>query len=144
MYEKEFGGLGIPNLKEVNMCLLGSWIKRYVEGDGKLWKSVIDNKYLTNSPNIFVSCSLNASTFWKGVTSVIRAIKFGYRWMVGDGAKIRFWEDTSIGIAPLVVQFWDLYLICMEKDATIQIVWDGVDLKLTFRRSLSLDDGKVV
>src|SRR4051812_13511241 len=25
--KKKFGGLGIPNLQEVNMCLLGSWIR---------------------------------------------------------------------------------------------------------------------
>jgi hypothetical protein len=30
--KKEFGGLGIPNLKEVNMCLLGSWGKKTYPG----------------------------------------------------------------------------------------------------------------
>jgi hypothetical protein len=27
--EKEFGGLGVPNLRELNLCLLGSWVRRY-------------------------------------------------------------------------------------------------------------------
>jgi hypothetical protein len=27
--KKEYGGLGIPNLAEMNMCLLASWVKRY-------------------------------------------------------------------------------------------------------------------
>lgn len=123
--KREFGGLGIPNLKEVNMCLLGAWLKRCVNGDGKLWKTVIDSKYNTSSPNIFTSSSTNASVFWKGVTSVIRAIKFGYRWVIGNGAKVRFWEDTWLGTSPLAVQFWDLYLICNEKNASIDAVWDG-------------------
>lgn len=39
---KEFGGLGIPNLRDLNMCLLGSWIRRYQMGEGKLWKEIID------------------------------------------------------------------------------------------------------
>jgi hypothetical protein len=26
---KEFGGLGVPNLRDLNICLLASWIKRY-------------------------------------------------------------------------------------------------------------------
>jgi hypothetical protein len=26
---KEFRGLGIPNLRDLNICLLGSWLKRY-------------------------------------------------------------------------------------------------------------------
>jgi hypothetical protein len=27
--KKEYGGLGIPDLSDMNMCLLASWIKRY-------------------------------------------------------------------------------------------------------------------
>lgn len=84
-----------------------------------------------------MSSSTNASTFWKGVTSLIKAIKFGYRWMVGDGVKIRFWEDTWIGTAPLDVQYWDLYLICMETNVSVKTVWDGNNLKITFRRSVT-------
>ena len=40
--KKEFGGLGVPNLQDINLCLLGSWVKRYAEGDGKLWKKIVD------------------------------------------------------------------------------------------------------
>jgi hypothetical protein len=32
----DFGGLGIPDLANVNLCLLSSWIKRYSMDDGKL------------------------------------------------------------------------------------------------------------
>ncbi|GJN25005.1 hypothetical protein PR202_gb12787 [Eleusine coracana subsp. coracana] len=34
--QKEFGGLGIPDLRLLNMCLLNSWVKRYNLDDGKL------------------------------------------------------------------------------------------------------------
>jgi hypothetical protein len=27
--KKEFGGFGVPNSRELNMCLLGSWKRRY-------------------------------------------------------------------------------------------------------------------
>jgi hypothetical protein len=27
--KKEFGGLGIPNLQDLNICLVDSWIKGY-------------------------------------------------------------------------------------------------------------------
>jgi hypothetical protein len=33
---KEFGGLGILDLANVNICLLGYWIKRHSRDDGKL------------------------------------------------------------------------------------------------------------
>jgi hypothetical protein len=34
--KKDFGGLGIPNLQDLNICLIGSWIKRYIQSEGAL------------------------------------------------------------------------------------------------------------
>jgi hypothetical protein len=90
--KKEFGGLGIPNLQDVNLCLIGSWIKRYYEGEGKPWREIVDQKYMRGKINLFApNSSLNISRFWKGVKSIIQALKFEYRWKVGIGDKIRFW-----------------------------------------------------
>ena len=47
--KKEFGGLGIPNLADMNLCLLASWIKKYNLEENKLWKQIIDHKYNVNS-----------------------------------------------------------------------------------------------
>jgi len=33
---KEFGGLGIPNLRDLNICPLASWLKRYSNDSHKL------------------------------------------------------------------------------------------------------------
>jgi hypothetical protein len=41
--KKEFGGLGIPNLKYLNLCLLGSWVKRFMVDENNLWRRVVDN-----------------------------------------------------------------------------------------------------
>ena len=62
---KEFGGLGIPNLRDLNICLLSSWLKRYQVDDDKLWKNLIDYKYCTKEPNIFHSNTQGASNFFK-------------------------------------------------------------------------------
>jgi len=52
---KEYGGLGIHNLSRVvNLCLLASWIKRYNVDGHKMWKQLIDFKYDTNNPNLFL------------------------------------------------------------------------------------------
>jgi hypothetical protein len=29
LYEKKTEGLGIPDMKDLNLCLLGSWVKRH-------------------------------------------------------------------------------------------------------------------
>jgi hypothetical protein len=40
--EKEFGGLGVPSLRELNLCLLGSWVRRYFVDNEETWKQLID------------------------------------------------------------------------------------------------------
>jgi hypothetical protein len=61
--KKEFGGLGIPSLAEMNMCLLASWIKRYHLDNDKLWKQIIDHKYRVNNPNLFYCLASVPSPF---------------------------------------------------------------------------------
>jgi hypothetical protein len=63
MMLKEYGGLGVPDLRELNLCLLGSWIKRCSVDDGKIWKNLVDFKYNTHSPNIFACRDARASNF---------------------------------------------------------------------------------
>lgn len=38
---KEFGVLGIPSIRDLDICLLGSWLKRYQADTDKLWREVI-------------------------------------------------------------------------------------------------------
>jgi hypothetical protein len=63
---KEFGGMGIPHLQDLNLCLLGSWIKRYIPGVGTLWRKLIDNKYNTRIPIYFVVMMHIHHPFGKG------------------------------------------------------------------------------
>jgi hypothetical protein len=91
--KKEYGGIGVPDLRDLNLCLLASWIQKYQNSDSRLWKSIIDNKYHTNSLNILCCDDRNSSPFWKGVCWVAHAARMGFRWRVGDGKKVRFWKD---------------------------------------------------
>jgi hypothetical protein len=116
---KAFGGIGIPNLDNVNLCLLSSWVKRYEQDNGKLWKTMVDHKYNTCNPNIFCCNDTGTSQFWKGVMWAVKSIKFGYRWHLGNGKRIRFWEDTWVGNSPLCVQFFEIYAICNEQGSTV-------------------------
>lgn len=90
--KKENGGLGVPNLRDLNLSLLGSWVRKYAEGDAMLWRQLIDHKYKTKNPNIFCCPDANAPNFGKGVLWAARAIKFGYRCHVGT--YIREAQDT--------------------------------------------------
>lgn len=137
--KKENGGLGVPELKNLNLSLLGYRVKRFITDKGKLWHSIMKQKYVRNVPSIFCLPHSQSSIFWKGVMCAAKAVKFGYRWKVGDGTKIRFWEDSWFGNAPLVVQFWDLFCICNQTGVTLARVWDGNEVMPTFRRTFFED-----
>ena len=122
--KKEYGGLGVPDLQQLNMCLLASWISRYHLNKESLWRKIVDFKYKTCEPNIFCCPELEASPFWKGVLWACKAAKMGYSWKIGDGRTVRFWEDQWFGNSSLAIQFWPLYSIVNEKGTTVAEAWD--------------------
>lgn len=79
---KEFGGMGVPNLRDVNIALLGSWDKKYFSGGNKNWRILLDHKYRTNKPNILWPNSNDGSPFWKRLTWALSATRRFYRWKV--------------------------------------------------------------
>jgi hypothetical protein len=140
---KEFGGLGIPSLRDLNTCLLASWVKRYQADDGKLWKDLIDFKYNTSKPNIFFARDTNSSQFFKGFVWAAKAASMGFKWKIGNGNKVKFWEDNWLGPSSIAIQFWDLYTLVNEKTGTVAELWDGQNLRCTFRRTVSERLGRV-
>jgi hypothetical protein len=81
----------VPSLRDLNLCLLWSWVMRYCVDKGKIWKQLIDFKYETYRPNQFTCRETGASNFWKGTMWASKVAKMGYSWKVGNGRKIRFW-----------------------------------------------------
>jgi hypothetical protein len=134
--KQEFGGLGVQNLRDFNLCLLASWIKRYHLDQNKIWRKIVDFKY-DLSPNMLVARPSVCSPFWKGVMWAAEAAKMGYRWKLGNGQKIRFWCDVWFGNCSLAILFWDLFVIVNEPHLTVGEAWDGSHLKFTFRRTVS-------
>ena len=121
----------------MNLCLIGSWVKRYIAGEGSLWRKIVDSKYNTKNPNILCCRDPHPSQFWKSFMCDLQAVKIGYEWQIGDGRLVRLWEDTWYGNTPLATQYWNLYVLVNEKNKTIAEIWDGQELKCTFRRTFS-------
>jgi hypothetical protein len=63
-----------------------------------------------------------------------RAVSVGYKWKVCDGRSIKFWEDIWFGNSPLATQFWDVYIVSNQQTQTIRDLWDGEQIRGTFRR----------
>jgi hypothetical protein len=58
--KQEFGGLRIPNIRDFNISLMSSWIRRFNQDGHKIWKYIFQFKYRTQHPNIF-ACSKNVN-----------------------------------------------------------------------------------
>lgn len=98
---------------------------------------MIDYKYNTSKWNIFTTTrDERASQFFKGFMWAAKAAKMGFSWKIGNEREVKFWEDNWLGQSSLAIQFWDLNTIVNEKTATVADLWDGVELKCTFRRTV--------
>jgi hypothetical protein len=63
-----------------------------------------------------------------------KAAQMGFRWKIGNGEKVKFWEDNWLGNSSLSIQYWDIYILVNEKTQSVFNLWDGTNLKCTFRR----------
>jgi len=131
------GGLGIPDLRSLNLALLSSWIFRYHLNNDSIWTKIVDFKYKTKKPNIFCCPEVGTSPFWKGIIWAMQAAHMGVRWVIGNGDKIRFWEDQWLDNTCLAILFWPLYVINEQHGKTVREVWNGEELQLSFRRGVS-------
>jgi hypothetical protein len=135
--EKEMGGLEIPDMRSLNMVLLSSWVFRYHLNSNSIWTKLVDFKYKTTKPNIFCCSDVGVSPFWKGVIWAMQAAHMGIKWVVGNGKKIRFWEDQWLENTSLAILYWPLYVINEQQGKSISDIWNGEELQLSFRRNVS-------
>ena len=59
------------------------------------------------------------------------------RFVIGNGASTRFWEDTWLGESPLAIQYPSLYQIAQRHEVFVATVFQSVPLNIQFRRSLA-------
>jgi hypothetical protein len=51
----------------------------------------------------------------KEVKWVAHAARMGFRWRIGNGRRVRFWEDQWFESCSLAIQFWEVYSIVNEQ-----------------------------
>jgi hypothetical protein len=58
----------------------------------------------------------------------------GYRRRVGDGKKLKLWEDHWFGTCSFAIKYCEIHFLVNEQNKTTSNLWDGESLKVTFRR----------
>ncbi|XP_078152115.1 uncharacterized protein LOC144547363 [Carex rostrata] len=126
---KQFGGMGILNLQQMNYALLSKWWWRFKDPHySNLWKSVLQAN---------LSLPLPVSPFWKAVTAISQVCNLGMSYQPGYQGAVSFWEDTWYEYCPLKIRFYQLYNICTTPQVTVQDVIATQGQCLRFRRSLT-------
>ncbi|RVW54428.1 Transposon TX1 uncharacterized 149 kDa protein [Vitis vinifera] len=139
---KEIGGLGFGNISLRNLALLGKWLWRYPREGLALWYQVILSIYGSHSngwdANTIVRWSHRCP--WKAISQVFQEFSSFTRFVVGNGERIRFWEDLWWGDQPLGSQYPSLFRVVLDKNIPISSVLGPTrpfSWNLNFRRNLS-------
>ncbi|RVW86687.1 LINE-1 retrotransposable element ORF2 protein [Vitis vinifera] len=106
---REMGGLGFGKTSMRNSALLGKWLWRFPRERSGLWHKVIASIYGTHpngwDANMVVRWSHRCP--WKAIAQVFQEFSPFVRLVVGNGERIRFWEDLWWGNQTLCAQFAD-------------------------------------
>jgi len=122
---KDKGGLGVIDIGKFNLALLGKWIWRLKSDERSLWKVILESKYggwrgLRSQGQV-----CKESLWWRDLRKVWYLEGWGNdfedrgRWEVGDGKKIRIWEDKWLDNIPLAYKFPRLYSISLDTCCTL-------------------------
>ena len=122
----EMGGLGIRSVVPFNQALLGKWLWRYGHEVTHLWWRVISTKYgegqggwSTNVCRRTHGCGI-----WRSINEGWESFSKHLTFVVGEGTRIRFWNDMWIGDNTLKDLYPELYVCSAVKNACIsEVLW---------------------
>ncbi|KAJ0545597.1 putative RNA-directed DNA polymerase [Helianthus annuus] len=131
---KDFGGLGIGNIRDTNLALLAKWWWRIKMEPDSLWVKVISSIHLSPRKVESIPFKKSLPGVWKNIGEITKGfmknnidINTSLKSIVGMGEKTLFWVDTWIGNEPLKVQFPNLYQLSSKKKAKIKDVYRSIN-----------------
>ena len=115
------GRLGIKKLRVFNQVLLGKWMWGYAYEREVWWRIIVDAKYGSEwgGWHSIDTVGPHGVGLWRYISKGWRVFSSHTRFNLGDGSKIKFWDDVWCKEASLKEAFPGLYNIASAKDASI-------------------------
>jgi hypothetical protein len=130
------GGLGVRDVRLVNLSLMAKWKWRLIQEDLPLWKVVLREKYGDDCSGVAPVDGARwprfSSIWWKDLSSIEGGL--GGNWFstrvvrrVSNGRSTSFWNERWIGNQPLASTFPRLFNLSSLKDAKIGDLCFSID-----------------
>jgi hypothetical protein len=144
---KKEGGLGVRNLRLVNVSLLAKWKWKLLSRDDELWKDVVVARYgrdvMGKRRLGEIDVSRTGSSWWRDICFLDKDSDWFNNAVgkkVGNGNATSFWNEIWVGTQSLRERFPRLYGISLQKEEVIGnvgVVADGEwHWNLQWRRNL--------
>jgi hypothetical protein len=141
---KSKGGLGVKDLRRMNISLLCKWWWKVENGEG-IWQGIIRKKNLAKGPIALLTKSPKNSPVWNDILKVKHVYLKGRAMIVGNGKSTSFLHDRWCGLVFLTDKFPRLYEISKEQKCTVEYMklknwrpsfrrWLHEDLQCQLRR----------
>jgi hypothetical protein len=125
---KRLGGLGVKDIRAVNISLLAKWRWRLLNDDKALWKEVIRSKYGDSvigrvewgeGSKLWFS-----SSWWRDICSI--GTNLDHNWFaqqavkkMGNGEQTSFWKEVWVCNLPLCTRFPRLFSVSQQQEASV-------------------------
>jgi len=150
---KDKGGLGVADCTLKNAALLFKWWWRYACEEGCLWRRIVDS---IHEDELVIMPDRNRRSLtgtWNDIrrmatleNPVTKAFFQQARVQLGDGERIKFWQDTCAGQTPLQTTFPSLYRVsAQQKELVSNMGWFEGDIwrwVLSWKRILTEEESQ--
>jgi hypothetical protein len=118
---KKKGGLGIKNLRKVNVSLLCKWWWALENEDG-LWQDIVRIKHVKNYPTCLIPARLSDSPIWCDLLKVRHIYLRGRGIQANNGQKVSFWLYNWMDEVPLCITYPVLYDEALNQKCSVSEV----------------------
>jgi hypothetical protein len=115
---KKKGGLGVKDLRKMNISLLCKWWWK-LENEEGLWQEIVRKKYKVKGGIVNLRNKPSNSPVWNDLIKIKGVYLAGRIMKIGDGRDIDFWRDPWYGRVNLIEKFRDLYDISNEQCVSV-------------------------